>query len=313
MSANVALSETFDQWRVKTNELLVMTQTDGSPNFVKLTNSTDSTSNTTGSIISAGGMGVTKSVTIGQNLQVHGNIHANGAITANGNITLGDAATDTVTISADLTSHLIPNANNLYDLGSVSQQWADIYATSTNLQVDASGDKAGVVALSINADDVDVQAMTIDGEQQTVNVFSIAADGLTTGSALGVSDNSNDTNTRNIVSIVQDHVDALEATALKLQSDGGRAGMIIDKNYASTATATVRGLQLDFDQAGSGTGTLTNFGIDMDVSGGNSGTGSSTSTGLKINMSGTGTNYAAAFTGGNTGFGTTTPDAMVEI
>ena len=40
MSANVALTETFDQWRVKTNELLVMTQTDGSPNFVKLTVST---------------------------------------------------------------------------------------------------------------------------------------------------------------------------------------------------------------------------------------------------------------------------------
>ena len=46
MSANVALSETFDQWRVKTNELLVMTQTDGSSNFIKLSNSTDSSSNT---------------------------------------------------------------------------------------------------------------------------------------------------------------------------------------------------------------------------------------------------------------------------
>ena len=64
MSANVALSETFDQWRVKVNELMVMTQTDGSSNFVKLTSTTNSTSNTTGSIITAGGVGVAKSMVV---------------------------------------------------------------------------------------------------------------------------------------------------------------------------------------------------------------------------------------------------------
>ena len=62
MSANVALSDTFDQWRVKNNELLVITQTDGSDNFIKLTNTTNSTSNTTGSIISTGGIGISKSM-----------------------------------------------------------------------------------------------------------------------------------------------------------------------------------------------------------------------------------------------------------
>ena len=36
MSANVALSDTFDQWRVKNNELLVITQTDGSDNFISI-------------------------------------------------------------------------------------------------------------------------------------------------------------------------------------------------------------------------------------------------------------------------------------
>ena len=127
MSANVALSETFDQWRVKTNELLVMTQTDGSPNFVKLTNTTDSTTNTTGSIITAGGVGVAKSMTIGQNLNVHGNIHANGAISADGNLTLGDAATDAVSFNADINSSFIPDANVTFNLGSSTQQWANLF------------------------------------------------------------------------------------------------------------------------------------------------------------------------------------------
>ena len=330
MSANVALSETFDQWRVKTNELLVMTQTDGSPNTIKLTNTTDTTSNTTGSLQTAGGLGVLKSVTVGENLQVHGNIHANGAITANGNLTLGDAATDSVTVSADFTSHLIPNANNLYDLGSSAQQWADIYATSTNLVVDATGAKSGVIALNINADDADVKAVSIDGEQTTVSVFQIDADALTTGSAMAINDDSADTNTRKTAKIIQNNAAALEATALHLQSDGGRQGMTIDKNYTDVAAATVTGLHLDFDRTvpGSGTATFTDIGIDLDLNA--AGLGTTTSTGLDVDVvgatSGTHTavganitvgsadvNYAALFSGGNTGFGVSDPDSTVEI
>ena len=70
MPANVEISDTFDQWRVKNNELFVMTQSGGSAEFIKLTNTTNSTSNTTGSIITAGGLGVTASAVVGGNLTV---------------------------------------------------------------------------------------------------------------------------------------------------------------------------------------------------------------------------------------------------
>ena len=219
MSANVALSETFDQWRVKTNELLVMTQTDGSPNFVKLTNATDSTTNTTGSIITAGGVGVAKSMTIGQNLNVHGNIHANGAISADGNLTLGDAATDAVSFNADINSSFIPDANVTFNLGSSTQQWANLFIETVRA---TQATDSGAPAIVIDSDDVDVQAVTLTANQTTANVFQLDAGTLTTGAAMVVSDASNDTSARKVVAIVQDHVDGYQATALDIQSDAPR-------------------------------------------------------------------------------------------
>ena len=58
MSANVEITDTFDQWRTKSNEWLSMTQSGGSDNFIKLNNTTNSTSKTTGSIYSEGGIGI---------------------------------------------------------------------------------------------------------------------------------------------------------------------------------------------------------------------------------------------------------------
>ena len=313
MSANVALSDTFDQWRVKNNELLVITQTDGSDNFIKLTNTTNSTSNTTGSIISTGGLGITKSAVIGGNLNVHGNIHANGAISADGSITLGDAATDNIVFNADINSSLIPNTNGSFDIGNTTQYWSNGFFESVKLTQSST---LGMTALEINADDADAAALTIDGEQTTVAVMRIDADALTTNSAAVFDDNSGSTSARASVQILQDNSAALAATALKIQSDGGVTGMTLDKNFTDVGTATVTGLHVDFDRTlpGSGTAAFTDIGINLDVNA--AGEGVTTTTGLDIDVvgatSGThtvvgldvavgsaDTNYAAKFTGGS--------------
>ncbi len=83
MSANVEITDTFDQWRTKSNEWLSMTHTVGSDNFIKLNNTTNSTSNTTGSITSLGGMGLGSSATIGGNLTLHGRGDLKGTVNFN--------------------------------------------------------------------------------------------------------------------------------------------------------------------------------------------------------------------------------------
>jgi len=152
MTANVALTDTFGGFKDKSNEIIVMTQVDGMNNFIKLLDSTQSTSNTTGSIITAGGVGIAKNVTIGGSVNVHGNLHANGNITSDGSLTLGDAATDSVTFGADVNSHIIPNTDDTFDLGSASQQWRKLYLGSTDSTSNTTGSiiTAGGVGIKKN-------------------------------------------------------------------------------------------------------------------------------------------------------------------
>ena len=106
LTSYVLLSDTFDQWRMKTNEWLSMTNSAGSSNFIKTNVTTNSTSNTTGSITTAGGMGLGASATIGGNLTVHGNVDIDG--TLNFDVTDIDGAWQidgTVTVGVDDTGH----------------------------------------------------------------------------------------------------------------------------------------------------------------------------------------------------------------
>ena len=71
--------------------------------------------------------------TSGNKVSVSGSLHASGDITANGNIVLGNANTDNITLNAEISSSIIPDADITYDLGSTSKQWQTIHANSASL------------------------------------------------------------------------------------------------------------------------------------------------------------------------------------
>jgi hypothetical protein len=96
-------------------------------------------------------------------------------LTVNGNTTLGDAATDTVTFTADVASNLIPSTTNTYDLGTSSEQWKDLYIDG----------KAYVDAIELNGTDITATAAEInilDGVTATTNELNIL-DGVTVSTA----------------------------------------------------------------------------------------------------------------------------------
>ena len=64
------------------------------------------------------------------NLNVSGNINAVGNVTIGGNIIIGDSLVDNLVINASIRSDLVPETDNLYDLGSPSFRWRAIYANN---------------------------------------------------------------------------------------------------------------------------------------------------------------------------------------
>ena len=95
--------------------------------------SVTTTGNVSGSSTSTGSFGY---------LNVAGNSNFIGDLTLGGNITIGDATSDSVTIAADFTSNLIPNANVTYDLGSSTKKWRAGFMASLVVSSSVSGSTA---------------------------------------------------------------------------------------------------------------------------------------------------------------------------
>ena len=66
----------------------------------------------------------------GSSLDITGNAKIDGNLVLGGNLTIGDTSSDTITFAGDISSDIIPSANNTYDLGSSTDKFAEIHATN---------------------------------------------------------------------------------------------------------------------------------------------------------------------------------------
>jgi predicted acyltransferase (DUF342 family) len=63
----------------------------------------------------------------GSNLRLTGNADIAGNITLGGNITVGDSNTDFVSFGAEISSSIVPDVNNSFDIGSDTKAWRNGY------------------------------------------------------------------------------------------------------------------------------------------------------------------------------------------
>jgi hypothetical protein len=68
----------------------------------------------------------------GSGLDITGNAKVGGNLTIGGAITIGDNTSDVVNVVASLSSSLIPSNDNVFNIGSTSYRYANVYATTVS-------------------------------------------------------------------------------------------------------------------------------------------------------------------------------------
>jgi hypothetical protein len=235
-----------------------------------------------GSITSSGAVSLGSTAITGT-LSVSTNTTLTGTLAVNGNTTLGDAASDTVTVNADIASNLIPHVDDSYDLGAVGSEWRNAYIDGTAYIDTGSIDTANVTTLAVSGNGTVTGDLTVDGSiNATVVGVATTANTLTTartitlaGDVTGAANfdgSSNITITTNLV------VDSTEVTAsgaelnildgatlstAELNTLDGITASTTELNYVDGVTSNIQ-TQLD--------GKLTSFALetytgDVDIDG----------------------------------------------
>ena len=233
--AAVAVTDTFDVWRVRTNEInsslnagtkantadtIVWRGDSGevdvstlSANVVTLSRNTSAAAITVASALAADATKASIQTTGGIKADLQSKFGAGvdvtGNLTVGGNSTLGNAAgTDTVTFTSRVNSGIDTATSITYDIGSSGRLWKDYYGQR--------------VVLTGNTTYTGSASLEITSGHLTKHNALITNDALTTGSLIQLTSNSTDTSARVLFKVTNDNTAAVGATAICAQSDAGR-------------------------------------------------------------------------------------------
>jgi len=165
----------------------------------------------------------------GSGLDITGNANIAGNVTVGGQLTIGDATADTVNVVASLSSSLIPQTTNAFDLGSATKIWRDLYISSGSIKMyDGSGALVSTItATSLNSNTSSVNALN-----------SFSASQLTQNSTLATYTGSVDTRLTEIGVVSGSLISSASAASVSISNLNTFSGSQLTQN---TALATVTG------------------------------------------------------------------------
>ena len=165
-------------------------------------------------------------------LLVNGDLTVTGKATWDGSlVTLGSSSDDNIIFNADINSHIIPEVDDTYDLGSALQEWRTTYVynsyidittapsiTVTTLISNGSTDLNGTVTIGSNSDDQIIITSQIDSDLiPTDSTYSL---GTLSGPYRWNTAFLSNLNVDNIIEIDNNTITTLTDTDLKFVADG---------------------------------------------------------------------------------------------
>lgn len=163
-------------WSGNTNNYIILDTVNQEVNTELITANTVDVEN-----VNTTSLFVAQDATVEGNLTVGGHINIGGDISLDGNLIIGNVNTDTVTVIADFTSNLVPDANATYNLGAAGKEWNNLYVGTANLSgsLNVAGDISlggNLIIGNVNTDTVSVVAdFTSNLVPDTSGTFNLGA------------------------------------------------------------------------------------------------------------------------------------------
>lgn len=186
-------------------------------------------------------MDATGNAAIDGNLEVGGTVDITSTLTANGNTVIGSDNADTVSVNAGVNTNVIPATTDIYDLGSTTKEWNDLYIGGT----------ANLATVSISSGTID--NVTIGGTTPgLISGSTITATTAFSGDLSGNADTATSATTATSAGVLSNARDIiLDGDVTGLASFDGSSDITITTIIADDSHAhiisNVDGLQIALD------------------------------------------------------------------